>query len=121
MRVKCISDVYRDSGLPCPDVTVGAFYTVTDLNYPVMGEDNRYELVGDSGESITAPKYLFQPLPKKGVKRTPGWTRLRVKADRVPGAVLRLVTASVPFKLVGTALCVPTTFNRKALSLVKDV
>lgn len=66
-RVKCIMD--HKEGLKDPDLTKGKFYTILDPNVSVIGHESMYSLVGDNGEQVERPKYLFITMTEYHSKR----------------------------------------------------
>jgi hypothetical protein len=59
LRAKCVKNKWNEAGKD-PELTRGKFYKVTNANVPIMNDDSAMSLIGDNGEEITRPKYLFK-------------------------------------------------------------
>jgi len=120
MRVRCIRNKNVE-GMTDSDLTVGGFYQIVDRNIQTMVGDSMYGLIGDSGEYIERPKHLFMPMPERGRRTLPGWSRIRIPAKLIPTVGARLISQGIPVKTTPGAICVRTSYQKQALSIVKEI
>jgi hypothetical protein len=63
MRLKCINSHWKE-GLKDPDLTIHKFYDSINDNILILNGETMLSLLGDNGEEVIRPKYIFQTMPE---------------------------------------------------------